>query len=152
MDCLPLAAGRTQATGYPLPEPGYLRLGGRSRGDVGRDHTQWHSKRRNRVVRKRKETLASRLVSVKKAGYYPTPAEVTALIIGHLQTPEDDYRWLDPCCGEGIALESLALALGRQTYGIELDVERAQEARGKLDYVRQGDYAAHRLPKGLPPN
>jgi hypothetical protein len=55
---------------------------------------------------------------------------------------------LDPCCGEGTALKSLAQALGGQTYGIELDAERAGEAKSKLDHVRQGDYAAHRLPKG----
>ncbi len=90
----------------------------------------------------------SRLESVKKAGYYPTPVEVTALIAGHLQPPEGDFRWLDPCCGEGTALKSLAQALGGRTYGIELDAERAEEAKNKLDHVRQGDYAAHRLPKG----
>jgi tRNA1(Val) A37 N6-methylase TrmN6 len=89
----------------------------------------------------------SRLESVKKAGYYPTPAQVTALIVGHLKAPEGGYRWLDPCCGEGTALKSLAQALDGQTYGIELDAERAEEATSKLDHVRQGDYAAHRLPK-----
>ncbi|MFQ5859731.1 MAG: DUF6094 domain-containing protein, partial [Anaerolineae bacterium] len=89
----------------------------------------------------------SRLESVKKAGYYPTPLEVTALIVGHLEAPEGDFRWLDPCCGEGTALQSLAKTLGGQTYGIELDAERAEEARSKLDHVRHGDYAAHRLPK-----
>ena len=90
----------------------------------------------------------SRLESVKKAGYYPTPAGVTGLIMGHLQAPEGDFRWLDPCCGKGMALQDLALALGGQTCGIELDAERAQAAQGRLDQVRQGDYAAQRLPKG----
>jgi tRNA1(Val) A37 N6-methylase TrmN6 len=61
---------------------------------------------------------------------------------------EGDYRWLDPCCGEGTAPISLFQALGGQTYGIELDAEWSEEARAKLDHVRQGDCAAHRLPKG----
>lgn len=90
----------------------------------------------------------SRLESVKKAGYYPTPPEVTAHVIGHLRAPDGDFRWLDPCCGEGAALHTLAAALGGQTYGIELDAERAAAARERLDRVRQGDYAAQRLPKG----
>jgi hypothetical protein len=90
----------------------------------------------------------SRLESVKKAGYYPTPVEVAVLIAGHLKPPEQEFRWLDPCCGEGTALKSLAQALGGQTYGIELDAERAEEAREKFDHVRQGDYATQQLPKG----
>jgi hypothetical protein len=90
----------------------------------------------------------SRLESVKKAGYYPTPPEVAARIAGHLQAPPGEFRWLDPCCGEGAALQSLAQALGGQTYGIELDTERAEAAGTRLDYVRPGDYAAHQLPKG----
>lgn len=65
----------------------------------------------------------ARLESTKKAGYYPTPVEVTTLIAGHLQAPAGNYRWLDPCCGEGIALQNLAQVLGGETYGIELDAQ-----------------------------
>lgn len=90
----------------------------------------------------------SRLESMKKAGYYPTPVEVADRIAGHLEAPQPEFRWLDPCCGEGTALQRLAQTLGGQTYGIELDMKRAQEAATKLDHVRQGDYAAHRLSKG----
>lgn len=89
----------------------------------------------------------ARLESAKKAGYYPTPVEVTALIATHLKAPEGNYRWLDPCCGEGTALQYLAQVLGGETYGIELDAERASEAKHKLVRVRHGDYAACRLPK-----
>jgi len=91
----------------------------------------------------------SRLANKMKAGYFPTPLTVVSRIIEHLRPPQGGcFRWLDPCCGEGAALDHLAQYLGGETYGIELDTERAQAAARRLDHVLAGDYAAQRLPRG----
>jgi hypothetical protein len=84
-----------------------------------------------------------------KAGYFPTPQGVVARIVSHLSPPRGgDFRWLDPCAGEGKALAYLASVLSGETYGIELDAERAEAAAQVLDHVLAGDYAAQRMPKG----
>ena len=91
----------------------------------------------------------SRLENKKKAGYFPTPPAVVKLIAGHLTPPSGGvFRWLDPCAGEGAALAYLAHIHGGETYGIELDTERAEAAARVLDHVLAGDYAAQRMPKG----
>jgi len=90
----------------------------------------------------------SRLANKMKAGYFPTPERVVDLIMGHLSPPKSrDYRWLDPCAGEGRALARLAAALGGETYGIELDLIRSAAAARRLDHVRDGDFKAQRLPR-----
>ncbi len=66
-----------------------------------------------------------------KAGFYPTPVEVAELIADFIKRPlmSDGIRLLDPCCGEGEALKVLASRLGvRETYGVELDQNRAKAA------------------------
>ena len=99
----------------------------------------------------------SRLENKKKAGYFPTPPAVVELIAGHLAPPPPagggtegggGFRWLDPCAGEGTVLAYLARIYGGETYGIELDLERAAAAAQVLDKVLAGDYAAQRMPKG----
>jgi len=117
----------------------------------------------------------SRLENKKKAGYFASPPAVVKLIAGHLKPPPNPsallrasvggtegspppagggteggeaFRWLDPCSGEGTALAYLAHVHGGETYGIELDAERAEAAAQVLDHVLAGDYAAQRMPKG----
>jgi predicted RNA-binding Zn-ribbon protein involved in translation (DUF1610 family) len=82
------------------------------------------------------------------AGYFPTPEKVVNLITSHLSPPKSgDFRWLDPCCGAGIALARLAAMLGGETYGIELDMVRSAAAARRLDHTLAGDFKAQRLPK-----
>ena len=91
----------------------------------------------------------SRLANKMKAGYFPTPHRVAQYIAGHLIAPGSGaFRWLDPCAGEGAALDFLARVHGGETFGIELDAERAEVAARFLDHTLQGDYAAQQLPKG----
>ena len=88
--------------------------------------------------------------------YGPTIAGLTQLFdnIGQLRDLAP-IRLIDPCAGEGDALRTLADAIrmecedrtGRriakkqiETYGIELDTERARKARRKLKRVVQTDY------------
>ena len=89
----------------------------------------------------------SRLESVKKAGYYPTPTEVTALILGHLQPPDGDYRWLDPCRGivERIRSQSpqpLIISASKPVFFY------ARAAYGK-DHCSVGPCSNNRLPKAI---
>ena len=88
-----------------------------------------------------------RLQAQAKGGFYPTPPRVTDLIAELIQPPaayarnDETLRVLDPCCGEGLALEGLANALRKphaaevETFGVELHSERAEEAKGRLDHV-----------------
>ena len=88
--------------------------------------------------------------------YGPTIAGLAQLFdnIGQLRDLAP-LRLIDPCAGEGDALRTLADALrteyesttGRriakkqiETYGVELDTERARKARRKLKRVVQTDY------------
>ena len=80
----------------------------------------------------------ARLASQIKLGYYPTPVEITEEIKKMLTIP-DGARLLDPCCGEGDALHTVAENTGAQTYGIELDRERFTRARDLLHKVIWGD-------------
>ncbi|GKS73298.1 class I SAM-dependent methyltransferase [Acidovorax sp. SUPP950] len=84
-----------------------------------------------------------------KNGYFPTDETTIERVANLLRMPEDaTARMLDPCCGEGTALADLRQLLQVQpaagagaieTYGIELDVERARHARSVLDRVVQAD-------------
>ena len=87
-----------------------------------------------------------RLAAQAKAGFYPTPPRVTEMIAGLMQARsggrgETTLRILDPCCGAGVALAQLAAGIDRpdgalvETYGVELQAERAKEAEGRLDHV-----------------
>lgn len=80
----------------------------------------------------------ARLGSQAKAGYYPTPEGVCGQL-KQLLDIEDGARILDPCCGAGITLGILAQGSGAITYGIELDHERATEARTRIAHLLWGD-------------
>lgn len=76
-----------------------------------------------------------RLEGQSKLGYYPTPPEMVELIKNYLKFPKNRFYALDPCCGEGIALNLLINGTKAKTYGVELDKYRAIQARDKVDQV-----------------
>ena len=87
-----------------------------------------------------------RLASTATAQYYPTPIEVVDLIAEYLWTVPGHkplVRILDPCCGPGHAVAHLANRISQnaavQTYGIELNNERANEAEDQLNAALQAD-------------
>ena len=80
----------------------------------------------------------ARLGSQAKAGYYPTPESVCGQL-KQLLDIEDGARILDPCCGAGNALAALTEGTAATTYGIELDHERATEARTRIANLLWGD-------------
>ena len=63
------------------------------------------------------------------------PPAVVERVRSFLRFPTGNANVLDPCCGEGLALESLADGANATTYGIEPDAYRADQARGILDHV-----------------
>lgn len=80
----------------------------------------------------------ARLGSQAKAGFYPTPEKVCGQL-RQLLDIEEHARLLDPCCGQGKTLASLAEGANCTTYGMELDHHRATEARSRLSRVLWGD-------------
>ena len=81
----------------------------------------------------------ARVESRAKAGFYPTPDTVCDMLKEKINF-EEGARLLDPCCGEGKTLSRLADGVPNlTTYGIELDHQRAIEARSRLTRVLWGD-------------
>ena len=102
-----------------------------------------------------------RLAAQSKGGYYPTPDRVVDLIADLIHTPTGYYyreretlRILDPCCGAGDALQRLAERLDRpdsisiETYGVELQRDRAEEAEGRLTRTLASDLFATSIANG----
>ncbi|MDP9351769.1 MAG: DUF6094 domain-containing protein [Chloroflexota bacterium] len=81
----------------------------------------------------------SRLEAAARAQFYPTPDRVTTALTRYLVAVEaragKTVRLLDPCAGEGVAAAEVAAALGAESYGIELNAERAREAETRLGRV-----------------
>ncbi|MEW6542445.1 MAG: DUF6094 domain-containing protein [Nitrospirota bacterium] len=85
----------------------------------------------------------ARLASQAKMGFYPTPplslARVAAWVRPKARDRDEPYALLDPCCGEGQALKTIANQFhASQTWGIEPDVDRAMQASQILQTVVQG--------------
>lgn len=79
-----------------------------------------------------------------KNGYFPTDLPTLERIATALDADGQDVRIIDPCCGEGAALLHIAehlQALGStvQSYGADVDEERAWHAKGVLGTVAHAD-------------
>lgn len=70
----------------------------------------------------------ARLASIEKGGFYPTPPEITNLITNCVELPNGG-RVLDPCCGEGVALDTLSRTWKAEPYGSELNRYRSYKAQ-----------------------
>lgn len=94
----------------------------------------------------------ARLESAAKAGYYPMPSRVAVSIARHLivetRGGKRVVRLLDPCAGTGEAAALVAQALGAESFGIELNDERAEAARAHLDHVLATSAFSVRLAHG----
>ncbi len=90
-----------------------------------------------------------RLAGRIKLGFYPTPITVVDRIKSFISVPENQpVNAFDPCCGEGLALKHLADGWTCQTYGIELDEHRAEEAKQILNHVLKCSYTQTRITNG----
>ena len=82
-------------------------------------------------------------------GYYPTPITVVDRIRSFISVPDDgQVNVLDPCCGEGVAVKHLANGWDCETYGIELDGYRSEEAKRNLNHVLKCSYSQARITNG----
>ena len=90
-----------------------------------------------------------RLAGKIKMGYYRTPDDVVDSIKSFFTFPEVPANILDPCCGEGMALQRLCEGTNSQSYGIELDGYRADEAKGRLDEVLKSGYEQTRISNNV---
>lgn len=88
----------------------------------------------------------TRLASIAKAGFYPTPERVHEWIGQHLSPSQYSGRLLDPCSGKGLAAAHLARQWNLESYGIEIDSDRAGASANRLHKVLNLDYAAARIP------
>ena len=83
-----------------------------------------------------KEKKMARLESNKKMGYYPTPEKTLYHIRQWIDGGSKTGHYLDPCCGEGRALDYISTFLVK-TWGVELDIERAYKSSECLQKVIQ---------------
>lgn len=79
-----------------------------------------------------------------KNGYYPTDNDTLARIASAVDAPPELIRIIDPCCGEGAALLAMSKHLQScgavvNSYGVELDEERAWHAKSVLGTVAHAD-------------
>lgn len=92
----------------------------------------------------------ARLESTATAQFYPTPPSVVERVAALVRPAQPSQRRavrvLDPCCGAGDALRQFADAIGEaETYGIEIEQHRADDARQALDHVIDGSAFAVRV-------
>ena len=79
-----------------------------------------------------------------KLGYYPLPEEEAIRLRPFLQYSSSATSVMDPCAGTGDALARISKDANVRRYAIELDANRANEARTRVDEVTQGNaFACH---------
>jgi len=103
-----------------------------------------------------------RLAAQAKMGYYPAPERVIPIIARYLKRQREKglIRLLDPCAGTGAAIKQIGNTIcpicptspeeSRQaeTYGIEIDLERGNQAKSILDKCLITDYQNTRISHG----
>lgn len=81
-----------------------------------------------------------RLMNRVQMGYYPTDLKHVDMLKNAVVFPDGDINLIDPCCGEGLALERFAKDTRAKTYGIELDELRGEIAQKRLHRVGFGSF------------
>ena len=95
--------------------------------------------------------IIGRLMNHVRMGYYPTCTDNLSHILRGMDLSEGvQINLLDPCCGCGLALRSLAQGIIEngiecKTYGVELDGHRAEEALTRIDRVGFGSFYQSRI-------
>lgn len=79
----------------------------------------------------------ARIQSDLKLGFYPTSIATLQAIAQKIkfQNDGDKIKILDPCCGEGEALNFLGSFFKAETYGVEMDENRARVAIDCVDFL-----------------
>ena len=91
-------------------------------------------------------SVLGRLMNHVRMGYYPTDLEHVKMMVNGIAFPPGiTTNLLDPCCGCGSALRTLAMGNNCFTYGVELDQSRAEEAQSRLHRVAMGSFFYSRI-------
>lgn len=78
-------------------------------------------------------------------GYFPTDLSHVEKIKNAMIFPTETVNLIDPCCGEGLALQAFSNGENAKTYGIELDEVRGEEAQNRLFRVGFGSFFFSRI-------
>lgn len=78
-------------------------------------------------------------------GYFPTDLPHVQMLKDAIVFPPESVNLIDPCCGEGIALQAFAKGEASKTYGIEIDEVRGEEAQKRLCRVGFGSFFHSRI-------
>ncbi|RJR10344.1 class I SAM-dependent methyltransferase [Candidatus Parcubacteria bacterium] len=90
-----------------------------------------------------------RLAAQAKMGYYPTPPSIIPIIKAFLKRSRQGLiRVLDPCAGEGTAVNEITEHLQAESYGIEIDHERGGKAKEVLTRCLVTDYQDTKISHG----
>jgi hypothetical protein len=92
----------------------------------------------------------TRLESTAKGGYYPFESKHHAAMLSYFAPSTQGGRLLDPCAGEGAALEALATGWKLTPYANEIDQERSAACVQRFGAVQavQGDMAKLQATNG----
>jgi predicted RNA methylase len=94
----------------------------------------------------------SRPASQASGGFFPSPSRVVEAVARQLTAAPAGgkrlVRVLDPCAGTGEPAAALAAALGGESYGIELNSQRAEQCRERLDRTLATSAFSVRLANG----
>jgi len=80
-----------------------------------------------------------------RMGYFPTDLSHVKMLKDAIVFPETPVNLLDPCCGEGLALQAFAKGVQARTYGIEIDEVRGEEAQRRIQRVGYGSFFHSRI-------
>lgn len=126
---------------FNLMTPDYTRLCG-----FLSDYLEKLTIAENTEAKTTSAAIIGHLMAGVKMGYYPTDLEHARCLARGIEFPEDvTVNLLDPCCGCGMALHTLAEGKNCKTYGVELDRHRAEESLARLDRVGFGSYFRSRI-------
>ena len=87
-----------------------------------------------------------RLAAKEKMGFYPLPPSEAVRIRRFLRYP-DACTIVDPCAGDGVALDLITKGAAVHKIGIELDARRYQQALQHCDCAIHGDALNVRAPR-----
>jgi len=88
---------------------------------------------------------AGRLMNMVKMDYFPTDLNNVRYIKRAIEFPDRRINVIDCCVGCGLAVHELVKGENADTYGIELDETRAEQARKLLTRTGKGSFFGSRI-------
>ncbi|MCI8472318.1 MAG: class I SAM-dependent methyltransferase [Clostridiales bacterium] len=85
------------------------------------------------------------LMNRARMGYFPTDLSHVQMLKDAIVFPGEPVNLIDPCCGEGLALQAFSKGVQARTYGIEIDEVRGEEAQRRLQRVGFGSFFHSRI-------